>query len=248
MALQIAERAVVADDVEAVRGPLERPARPVAPVAPAPRRRRRGGRTLLRRRARRPGGSARSSGRSTWRSSRWRPAPCPRRPGRSRSVSPRAPARRGLRPQVPTTIGRRRLPGPARYPPRPPAVLPVHPGEERRDHLTQLVEHHLGVACAPRAAGRPASAAAAARRSGPYRTCRRWTATPPAAGPAARQGTGPDGPPIGEVGHAGLLPGSAADEALQDRQQLTVGVEHPVHLADVAGAEGRLEDRQGSRK
>ena len=36
------------------------------------------------------------------------------------------------------------------------------------------------------------------------------------------------------------------ERALQERQKLAVGVEHPVHLADIAGAERRIE-HSGSR-
>ena len=127
--------------------------------------------------------------------------------------------------------------------PLPAPLGQVDPLEEGRDDLAQLGQHQLGVVRGPRAAGGRASAAGAARRTGRCRRCRRWRARRPAAGPAAAsralartawRWTKSESP--GLAGVAGDEPG------LQPGQQLGVGVEHPVHVAHVAGAERRVED------
>ena len=127
--------------------------------------------------------------------------------------------------------------------PRPAPVGEVDPLEEGRDDLAQLVQHHVGVAGAPRAADGSACAAAAARRTARCRRCRRWTASRPAAGRAGRRAPWP-GPPGGGRSRS-RRPGAdaaLASQAWTSVEQLAVGVEHPVHVADVAGAERRVED------
>ena len=48
---------------------------------------------------------------------------------------------------------------------------------------------------------------------------------------------------MGELGHAFGPRALPADERLQRRQELCIGVEHAVHLSHVAGTERRLENR-----
>ena len=56
------------------------------------------------------------------------------------------------------------------------------------------------------------------------------------------EGLGPDGLPVHEVGVARVLRVDLAEEVDEDGHQLGVGVEEPVHVAHVAGAERAGED------
>ena len=119
-------------------------------------------------------------------------------------------------------------------------VLEVDPLEERRHHLAQLVQHQVGVAAGLGQRVRPAAAAAAARSPDRCRRCRRWTATPPAGCRAARRRPWP-GWPGGRRSRSRRcsLGNRSRKKSCMRRQQLGVGVEQPVHVADVAGAERR---------
>ena len=180
VALQVAERAVVAEDVEAVRGALERAARACG------------------------GGSSRSPTYaciSAMRSSAGQPAHAVEqlRLGQVRvrvtdrgqhlvlavgipveRASLRRPsARRSSASKIAGDDDRRCRRGSCEVVgPGAAAVGPVDADEERRDDLAQLVEHQLARRSAPRAAGARACAAAALRRPGRCRRCRRSRASP----------------------------------------------------------------------
>ena len=251
VALQVAEGAVVGDDVEAVVGALEGPTRAVPAVACG--------------RPRRPAAIDRRS------SSRAGPDPPQRPPAPGRSsvrvaAWPRGPSsspsgskssrrhRRGRRLRRRLALAARATGAPTTSSvscrgvgqvvgPRAAPVGEVDALEERRDDLAQLVEHQVGVGARLGQRVRRACAAAAARRPGRCRRCRRSTARRPAAGPRSASSA------LARIAwrYTKSESPAACGEALREPrlqlgQQLAVGVEHAVHVADVAGPERRVED------
>ena len=169
VALQVAERAVVAEHVEAVAGALERAARACAGgcVRSPTYARTSATRSSAREPAHaveqlRPRAGACAGSRS-------RRAPCPRRRDRSRARVTSGGGSGSLVAEDALRRGRRcRRGSRARYgAPRAAALGPVDADEERRDDLAQLLEHQLRRSCAPRAAGGRACAAAAPRSAWP---------------------------------------------------------------------------------
>ncbi len=125
--------------------------------------------------------------------------------------------------------------------PRAAPVGPVHPGQEGRDDLAQLLEHQVGVA------------PGLGQRVGPHPHEQHLVGL---AGPvdahvgergrrqqAAQgvEGLGLDRLAVDEVGVAGLAGVPHGQPRLGLHQQLAVGVEHPVHVPHVPGPEGRVE-------
>ena len=173
MALQVAERAVVGDDLEAVAQRLEAAAGPVAAVAPA---RRRGRRAARRARppTARPGGCACSSSdapaaskSSAASSASSSPSTCSRRTDGRASASPASRSRPSRRdPAVGGALARLQVGDPLAA-----AVGPLDARDEARHHGLDRLEDHPAVRRAPRAAGGPAGAGSAARRSGRWRRC-----------------------------------------------------------------------------
>ena len=123
----------------------------------------------------------------------------------------------------------------------PAAVGQVHPLEERGDHLAQFGEHHVGVETGLR------------KGMGPHPQEQRLVGLACAVDtdiaqrrgreqPADRvQGPGLDRLPIGEVGVAGFLGHVGPEEVLHDRHELRIGREHAVDVAHVARAQRRVQ-------
>ena len=118
-------------------------------------------------------------------------------------------------------------------------VFEVDPLQERRDDLAQLGEHEVGVGLGlgQRVGSHPqqqrlVGLAGAVDADVGQRGGREDAAE-------GVEGLGPDGLAVHEVGVAVVLREAVAEEVLHPRQQLGVGVEDAIHVADVAGAEAR---------
>ena len=114
----------------------------------------------------------------------------------------------------------------------------VDAAQEARDHLAQLVQHQLGVVPGPPGADGRASAATASRRPDRCRRSRRSTSTPPAGCRAWRRAPWPASPGGTRTRCRRRAVGSSSRTcSVTAADRRAVGVEHAVHVADVAGAE-----------
>ncbi len=125
--------------------------------------------------------------------------------------------------------------------PLPSPVGPVEAREERRDHLAELGVDELGVGAdlrqgvAPHPQQQVLVGLAGAVHADVRERRRREQA------PQGVECPGPHRLAVGEVGDGAVVRVRPRQVRLHERQELGVGVEHPVHVADVAGAESRVE-------